>query len=156
MDANAQYELYLIKKELQDIATELDNIANGVRRDFIGIGNDKCANSISSSAKHYRDVKAQLEKMDLSALSDEFIAKKQEEERRAAAAQAQKQASTKTTSKDTTTTQKTSSTSSSASKTNQTSSSTANKSSSKSMASIVEDGLKSIGNAIKGVFSWFK
>ena len=70
MDANAQYELYLIKKELQDIATELDNIANGVRRDFIGIGNDKCANSISSSVKHYRDVKAQLEKMDLSALNE--------------------------------------------------------------------------------------
>lgn len=84
MDANAQYELYLIKGELQSIIDELNNISSGVKRDFSGIGNEKCSASVSASAQHYRDVKAQLEKMDLSALSDEFIAKKQEEERKAA------------------------------------------------------------------------
>ena len=144
MDANAQYELYLIKKELQDIVTELDNIANGVRRDFSGIGNDKCADSISSSAKHYRDVKTQLETMDLSALSDEFIAKKQEEERKAATAQAQRQ-STATISAIT----------SSSSESTQTTKITTSKNN-KSMVETVQEGLKNIGNAIKGVFSWFK
>ena len=54
MDANAKYELYLIKTELQGIIDELNNISAGVRRDFSGIGNDKCASSISSSAQHYR------------------------------------------------------------------------------------------------------
>ena len=76
MDANAQYELYLIKKELQDIIDELNNISAGVKRDFSGIGNDKCAACVSATAQHYRGVKAKLNKMDLSALSDEFIAKK--------------------------------------------------------------------------------
>ena len=155
MDANAQYELYLIKKELQDIATELDNIANGVRRDFSGIGNDKCANSISSSAKHYRDVKSQLEKMDLSTLSDEFLAKKQEEERKAAAAQVQRQSAATASAKASSSSQKTSSQNSSSSKSTQTTKTTTSKSS-KSMVETVEEGLKNIGNAIKGVFSWFK
>ena len=84
MDSNSQYELYLIKSELQSIIDELNNISLGVKRDFNGIGNEKCSSSISNSAQHYREVKAQLEKMDLSALSDEFIAKKQEEERKTA------------------------------------------------------------------------
>ena len=85
MDANAQYELYLIKKELQDIINELNSIADGVRRDFCGIGNDRCANTVYTFRNHYQDVKKQLEKMDLSALSDEFLAQQQEEEARKAA-----------------------------------------------------------------------
>lgn len=96
MDANDQYELYLIKKELQSIIDELSQISTGVRQNFSGIGNDKCANVISSAASHYRDVKAQLDRMDLSALSDEFLAKKREEEKRALA-QVQKQVTAMTT-----------------------------------------------------------
>ena len=153
MDANSQYELYLIKKELQDIATELDNIANGVRRDFSGIGNDKCASSISASALHYREVKAQLERMDLSALSDEFIAKKQEEERKAAE-QAQRQSAPTSNAKATSSSQISSTQNTSSSKSNQTTKTTSR--SNKSMVETVEEGLKNIGNAIKGVFSWFK
>lgn len=74
MDANAKYELYLIKRELSSIINELNDIAYGVRRDFTGIGNGRCATSISGSASHYRDVLRQLERMDLSVQSDEFIA----------------------------------------------------------------------------------
>lgn len=93
MDANAQYELYTIKKELQGIIDELDSIGIGVRRDFSGVGNDRCADSIIGSANHYRSVKARLDRMDLSALSDEFLAKQREEAaRRAAAEQAARQA----------------------------------------------------------------
>lgn len=92
MDANAQYELYLIKKELQDIINELNSIGDGVRWGFSGIGNDRCASSIYSIRNHYQDVKRQLEKMDLNALSDEFLAKQQAEEaRKASANQAAKQ-----------------------------------------------------------------
>lgn len=64
MDANSQYELYLIKNELQSIIDELDSIAYGVKVDFKGIGNEKCAASISEIANEYRNVKKQLEKMD--------------------------------------------------------------------------------------------
>lgn len=74
MDANSQYELYLIKQELQNITNELDTISLGVRRDFTGIGNEKCASSLTTAANHYRNVKSQLDKMDLSALSDEYLA----------------------------------------------------------------------------------
>ena len=155
MDANAQYELYLIKKELQAIIDELDSISGGIRRDFSGIGNERCAVCVSNSAQHYREVKAQLERMDLSALSEEFLAKRQEEERKAAVAQAQRQASYVATTQSVTTTQKASS-GNIGSKSTQTKNITVNNNSKSTMTSIVEKGLKSIGNAIKGAFSWLK
>lgn len=88
MDSASQYELYLIKKELQDIVNELLSIANGVKLDFSGVGNEKCAESLVRAANHYMDVRRQLDSMNLSELSDEFKAKKLAEEQREAAQKA--------------------------------------------------------------------
>lgn len=74
MDAKAQYELLLIKRELQGIIDELSDISNGVKKDFSGIGNVQCANKISQVAQHYRSVKKKLDNMDTSAVSEEFAA----------------------------------------------------------------------------------
>ena len=92
MDANAQYELYLIKNELQGIIDELYSIAGGVGRDFEGIGNDKCANSIINTAKQYEVVKQKLNNMNLSAVTEEFAAKKRAEAEARARAEAQARA----------------------------------------------------------------
>lgn len=92
MDANAQYELYLIKNELQGIIDELYSIAGGVGRDFEGIGNDKCANSIIKTAKQYEIVKQKLNNMDLSVVTEEFAAKKRAEAEARARAEAQAKA----------------------------------------------------------------
>ena len=90
MDANSQYELYLIKKELQSIINELYSISGGVRSDFDGIGNEKCANSVVVAAQYYETVLQHLNNMDTSALSDEFLERKRQEEARARAAEEQK------------------------------------------------------------------
>jgi len=89
MDSNSQYELYLIKKELQDVVNELLNISNGVRLDFSGVGNDKCADTLVRAANHYMEVRMQLDKMNLSELSDEFKAKKLAQDQREAAKRAE-------------------------------------------------------------------
>ncbi|MBR3919778.1 MAG: hypothetical protein IKJ59_13770 [Clostridia bacterium] len=95
MDANTQYELYLIKNELQSIIDELYSIAGGVNNDFEGVGNEKCANSIIKAAKQYETVKQKLNNMDLSAVTEEFAAKKRAEEQARANAQAKAQAEAK-------------------------------------------------------------
>lgn len=92
MDVNAQYELYLIKNELQGIIDELYSIAGGVGRDFEGIGNDKCANSIIKTAKQYEIVKQKLNNMNLSAVTEEFAAKKRAEAEARVRAEAQAKA----------------------------------------------------------------
>lgn len=72
MDANARAELESIKRELNSIINELDSIAAGVRSDFIGIGNDRCASSIDSVANHYRGVLRKLQNMDTNTVTDSF------------------------------------------------------------------------------------
>lgn len=72
MDANAQYELYLIKKELQIIINELDNISYGVRRDFSGIGSEKCSDCISNVANKYRSVKYKLDNINTSKVTQVY------------------------------------------------------------------------------------
>lgn len=94
MDANAQYELYLIKRELQGIVDELNSISVGVRRDFTGIGNERCADSVASVADYYQSVKNDMEKMDTSTVTEEFAAKRraEKEEAKRAAEQAARKA----------------------------------------------------------------
>lgn len=60
MDSGARNELNSIISELGGIISELDSIASGVRSNFQGIGNDKCANSIASVSEHYRYVRRML------------------------------------------------------------------------------------------------
>lgn len=74
MSQDSEYELYLIKRELQGIIEELGNISSGVRQSFSGVGNEKCAECLSMAQKHYTDVKKQLDKVDTKVLSDEYIA----------------------------------------------------------------------------------
>lgn len=72
MDANAQYELYLIKKELQGIINELDDVASGIKKDFVNIGNEQCAACISRVADKYRIVKRKLDNIDTNKVTEEF------------------------------------------------------------------------------------
>lgn len=73
MNARAQGELNAIRNEIASIILELDSIADGVRRDFVGIGNDKCAQSLDKAANNYRYVKRQLDNLDLVTTVEGFI-----------------------------------------------------------------------------------
>lgn len=73
MNANAQYELYMIKTELQSIIDELYSIEYGVKNEFHGIGNEKCSNAIHKDIKAFENAKRSLDNMDLSAVTDEFL-----------------------------------------------------------------------------------
>lgn len=64
MTRKAYNELEGIKSELKDIISELDEIADGIKSDFYGIGQDKCSKSIDSVADKYRSVRRSLKKID--------------------------------------------------------------------------------------------
>lgn len=74
MDANAQYELYLIKEELRKIINELSAVSTGVRYNFSGIGNDRCANTIDLVIEQYKTVSKKLAKIDTTKVTEEFLA----------------------------------------------------------------------------------
>lgn len=79
MDANAQYELYQIKTELQSIIDELYNISGGIKNDFEGIGNIQCSNSIVKVINQCKKAKTKLNSMNLTAVTEEFAAKQRAE-----------------------------------------------------------------------------
>ena len=60
MNANARTELNSIKQEVASIINELKDISQGVRRDFVGIGNDKCASCIDLVVNQYQKVYNEL------------------------------------------------------------------------------------------------
>lgn len=72
MDANSQYELYLIKQELQGIINELDDIAYGLNHNFSNIGSDKAAACVSKVASNYRTVKHKLNNINTSKVTEEY------------------------------------------------------------------------------------
>lgn len=72
MDANARAELASIKRELNSIISELESISGGVRRDFVGIGNDQCASCIDRVVNQYRYVKRKLDNMDTSTVTESY------------------------------------------------------------------------------------
>ena len=74
MDANAQRELHEIKFELNNIINEMRNISSGVRRDFSGIGNEKCSDSINRVIDQYVYVQRKLNNIDTSAVTEEYAA----------------------------------------------------------------------------------
>ena len=74
MDANSQYELYLIKQELQSIINELDDIANGLKNNFANIGNEQAAACVSRVADKYRVAKRKLDNIDTNKVTDEYAA----------------------------------------------------------------------------------
>lgn len=72
MDVNSEYELYLIKRELQSIINELDDIAYDIRRDFANIGEDQAAACVSRVAEKYRIAKRKLDNIDTKKVTDEY------------------------------------------------------------------------------------
>ncbi|HBM98593.1 MAG TPA: hypothetical protein DD413_04135 [Ruminococcus sp.] len=74
MDANSQYELYLIKQELQSIINELDDIAYGLNTDFSNIGSDMAASCVSRVSSMYRSAKRKLDSIDTNKVTEEFAA----------------------------------------------------------------------------------
>jgi len=72
MDAKARSELASIKTELDSIIRELESISGGVRRDFVGIGNDKCADCIDRVLSQYYYVRRKLNNLDTSTVTETY------------------------------------------------------------------------------------
>lgn len=72
MNYSTCYELESIKSELDSIISELSDISWGVRNDFVGIGSDKCANTIDGVIEQYKGVKRRLNNIDTSVLTESF------------------------------------------------------------------------------------
>lgn len=72
MDASARNELASIKRELNSIISELESISNGVRKDFTGIGNDKCADCIDKVLNQYYGVRRKLNNLDTSTVTESY------------------------------------------------------------------------------------
>lgn len=72
MDANARNELESIKRELNSIIAELESISWGVRRDFVGIGNDRCADCIDGVLSNYYGVRNRLNNLDTTTVTDAY------------------------------------------------------------------------------------
>jgi hypothetical protein len=63
MDAKVKNKIDNIIAELNALARELDDISQGINREFKGIGAVKCASSLQSAAGKYRAVIHELRKM---------------------------------------------------------------------------------------------
>lgn len=63
MDPQVKQKINHIIGELNSIARELDDLSNGIAREFKGIGADKCAQSLQSAAQKYRSVGHELRKI---------------------------------------------------------------------------------------------
>lgn len=72
MDSGARNELASIKRELNSIIGELESISRGVRNDFVGIGNDKCADCIDRVLNQYYYVRRKLNNLDTSTVTDSY------------------------------------------------------------------------------------
>jgi hypothetical protein len=56
VDPKAKRKINSIIAETQSIIRELEDISNGINREFKGIGSDKCANGLHKTADKYRNV----------------------------------------------------------------------------------------------------
>lgn len=72
MDASARNELASIKRELNSIISELEDISRGVRNDFTGIGSDKCADCINSVINQYYYVRRKLNNIDMTTVTESY------------------------------------------------------------------------------------
>ncbi|MFJ5713565.1 hypothetical protein [Neobacillus sp. NPDC093127] len=63
MDAKVKNKIDSIIAELNALARELDDISQGINREFKGIGAVNCASSLQSAAGKYRAVIHELRKM---------------------------------------------------------------------------------------------
>ena len=65
-------EIYNIKQELNDVISELEDISNGISRDFSGIGNEKCSRSIEATTRICRQALSKLNNIDTSKVAEGF------------------------------------------------------------------------------------
>lgn len=72
MGSNTNYELDLIKNELNSIIRELNDISTNVRYGFKGIGSEKCADCISSVVNQYNYAQRKLSNVNTTAVTAEF------------------------------------------------------------------------------------
>lgn len=72
MDASAKNELASIKRELNSVISELEEISAGVRNDFVGIGNERCADCINRVLNQYYVVRRKLNNLDTSTVTDSY------------------------------------------------------------------------------------
>lgn len=72
MDANGRNELASIKRELNSIINELESISYGIRNEFSGIGNDKCADCIDRVLNQYYYVRRKLNNLDTTTVTESY------------------------------------------------------------------------------------
>lgn len=63
MDPKVKNKINRIIDETRSIARELDDISQGLTREFKGIGAEKCANGLNRTAGKYRYVGNELRKI---------------------------------------------------------------------------------------------
>ena len=72
MNAAARAELDSIKGELTSIISELESISYEVRREFVGIGSEKCSDCIDTVIDRYYYVKRKLDNIDTTKVTEGF------------------------------------------------------------------------------------
>ncbi|MEE0863272.1 MAG: hypothetical protein U0L79_09845 [Lachnospiraceae bacterium] len=68
MNKKDKNELESIKTELGSIIKELESISSGIKTDFVGIGNDRCASKIDKVIEQYYKVQKKLNGIDTSSV----------------------------------------------------------------------------------------
>lgn len=76
MDNNSKKELDSIRLELSSVIRELQDISNGIRKDFDGIDSCLCSNCINTVIAKCKKAQEQLKKLDLVTLSNNFQGEK--------------------------------------------------------------------------------
>ena len=66
MGASEKAELYFVKKDLNKVIIEMDDIATSIKGDFEGIGEDKCANCVQSINSTFQRIKQKMNYIDTS------------------------------------------------------------------------------------------
>lgn len=72
MNPYSSAELSSIRRELDSIITELESISTGLRKDFVGIGSEKCANRMDRVLSHYYFIRRKLNNIDTTSVVEGF------------------------------------------------------------------------------------
>jgi len=73
MTQSAKNELEAIKRTLNTQVTELENIQNGIRKDFTGIGNDVCAKKLDPVITRLKKAQRLLNNLDTTTIDPDFV-----------------------------------------------------------------------------------
>lgn len=71
MTQEAYNELESIKRDVRKIIDELENIADAISSEFVGIGSGRCSESLNSVASKYRKVRKSLMNIDTSKFDED-------------------------------------------------------------------------------------